>query len=523
MTLRGIRPSLEDLDAVENDPGALPKIVDGYLTSPEFGDTIRELFDEALKVKVAPVIYPAGFAARGALANMEAQRLNDSVTDAPLRLIQHVIEADRPLGEIVTADYTMADATVATVWGLPYDPSGADWQETHYTDGREHAGILSDSFLFTRHSTTYSNANRGRANAISSALLCYDFLSRDINLDASINLADPGAVANAARKNPACVSCHQTLDPLAAYFAGFRPQYLPAFEASYPITFNTAPLANVFSVAEPGYFGQDGQGLRYLGSMIAQDTRFSLCAAKRFYSYFNQVSLENVPIARAAELQRVLVDHGMSAKELARAVVLSDDFRISHALVDETPDKTFAPGYRKLRPQQLDRMMFDFTGFRWETELGPLGTGAYDPGRIGRVDLVSDPLFGYGVLFGGTDGYYVTKASHSMNATASAVLRNVAAKTTTRIIVGDFAEPVLAKRKLFTVVSDRDADEDAVRAQLVALHRRLYGTHVDANAPEITDAWTLFSGVLASSGGDVRRAWSLTLFAMLQDLRLAFY
>src|SRR5205085_8245848 len=130
-----------------------------------------------------------------------------------------------------------------------------EWKKTHWVDGREPAGILSDSFLFTRWSTTYSNANRGRANAMSSALLCYNFLSRDINIDASINLADPDEVANATKKNEACASCHKTLDPLAAYFAGFRPQYVPSFEQQYPIVFYTEPLSDVFARAEPGYFG----------------------------------------------------------------------------------------------------------------------------------------------------------------------------------------------------------------------------------------------------------------------------
>ena len=64
------------------------------------------------------------------------------------------------------------------------------------SDARPHAGILSDSFLFTRHSTTYSNKSRGRANAVSRALLCYDFLEAEIPVDIGIDLADPEEVAS---------------------------------------------------------------------------------------------------------------------------------------------------------------------------------------------------------------------------------------------------------------------------------------------------------------------------------------
>lgn len=523
MAVRGLRPSVIELETVAKDPAKLPEIVDGYLASPEFGAMIREMHDEALKVKIAPMVYPAGFPARGALANLDAQSINDSVTDAPLRLIEHVVTSDRPYSEIVTADYTVADRIVATVWGSAYQGNGRDWVETKYGDRREHAGILSDSFLFTRHSTTYSNANRGRANAVSSALLCYDFLQRDITIDASINLADPDEVANATRKNPACQSCHNALDPLASYFAGLRPEYVPTFEQSYPIVFDTAPLASVFSSAEPAYFGHEGRGLRFLGSMIAQDPRFSLCTAKRFYSYLNQVPLEHVPIDRAADLQKKLVASNMNARALVREIVLSDDFRTSHPLAAD--DKGVVPGVRKVRARELDRMVFDLTGFRWETELGRLGDGGpFDPGPVGRIDLMSDPFFGYAVLFGGTDAYYVTKPSHSMNATATAVLRGVASKAAAHVVGADIAEVVPERRRLLRRSANATAsDEPAARAQIADLHARIYGEVTDPQSAEVTATYGLFKDVLASSGGDAGRAWSLTIFAMLQDTRLAFY
>jgi hypothetical protein len=525
MALRGIRPSVEDLQTVAKDPAKLPEIVDRYLATPEFGAMIRELHDEALKVKIAPVIYPAAFPARGPLANVEAQALNESVTDAPLRLIEHVITSDRPYSEIVTADYTVADSTVATVWGLAHEGNAKDWSPTKYTDGREHAGILSDSFLFTRHSTTYSNANRGRANAVSSALLCYDFLQRDITIDASINLADPDEVANATRKNAACASCHQALDPLASYFAGFRPEYVPTFEQSYPVVFDTAPLASVFSNAEPAYFGHEGRGLRFLGSMIAQDPRFSLCAAKRFYSYLNQVPLDHVPIDRAADLQKTFVASNMNARALVRAIVLSDDFRTSHPLGSEDGASFIVPGVRKVRARELDRLVFDLTGFRWETELGRLGDGGpFDPGVVGRIDLMSDAFFGYSVLFGGTDAYYVTKPSHAMNATATAVLRGVASKAAAYVVDADTTVAAPEQRRLLRHGPSATAtDEPDARAQIADLHARIYGELVDPSSAEVGDTYGLFKDVLAASGGDAKRAWTLTLFAMLQDVRLTFY
>src|SRR5690606_6349196 len=113
-----------------------------------------------------------------------------------------------------------------------------------------HAGLLSDSMLFTRHSTTFSNKNRGRANAVSRALLCYDFISRSLEVDATINLADPDEVANAVQKNEGCAGCHQTLDPLASFFSAYSPVFVPSDQEEYPVAFYTPGLRSIFSVRD---------------------------------------------------------------------------------------------------------------------------------------------------------------------------------------------------------------------------------------------------------------------------------
>src|SRR5262249_48729303 len=153
-------------------------------------------------------------------------------------------------------------------------------------------------------------------------------------------------------------SCHQELDPLAAYFGSFIPLYVPAQTVTaYPFKTFDPSLAPTFTVADPAFFGRPGPGLDYLGPMMAEDERFSLCAARRLYSYFNTLRVDQVPIETAAPLQKILQTNGMKAKALARAIVLSDDFRVSHLAVDDP--NADANGLRKIRPAQLARMMKD--------------------------------------------------------------------------------------------------------------------------------------------------------------------
>ena len=517
MTLRGIRPSLEELSAVREDPSWVPAIIDHYLESPEMGATIREMHGEHMLSSVDAAIYPAGFPAVGSLAGMDVQRINESIVEAPTRLVEHVVMNDRPYHEIVTGDYTVADPIVSTVFGIPYDSAGDEWQVTRYDDGRPHAGVLSDSFLFTRHSSTFSNRNRGRAALVARAFLCYDFLDRQVEIDASIDLADEEAVANAIRTNPACVSCHQTLDPLASYFAEYFPIYVPYQLTDYPFEFYESPFGSYLRVTEPGYFGEPSSDVRDLGILIAGDPRFSMCAARRFYSYLAQLEQDAVPLRIVSELNDVFVQSGMSAKELVRAIVLSDGFRVARATGDEGADEV--RGLRKARPEALARMIEDLTGYRWATDL-PIDFGA---GNVGRVDLMTDAFFGFEVLAGGTDSMSVTSPSFTMSASSALALRGLAARAAPYSVNADFAETDPGRRWLLRRVEPTDTDEAKVRAQLVDLHLRFYAETHGPDAAAIDDAWALWSGVLAQPDADPRRAWSVTLYAMLSDIRIAYY
>lgn len=517
MTLRGIRPAVAELDEVAADPSALDGLVDGYLDTPEFGQVMRDLHNEALLLRTDYFFFPAGFEAKGALADVDPHYLNVSIQEAPLKLIEHVIMNDRPYTEVVTADYTLANAITAVVWGMvDYDFAGPEWQVTAWQDGRAGAGVLSDPWMYQRHSSTTSNANRGRANAISKALLCYDFLSRDIEVDASINLADPDVVKSAVTKNPACTSCHQTLDPLAGFFGNNFPLFVPN-NIEYPFTQAYTPGLYDYAgidLREPGFFGKKGTTLADLGGLMAEDASFSLCAASHFYSYFHQVALDDVPQSKAAEFQAVLINSGFNAKELAKAIVLDDDFTVSHSTAPSADDIV---GLKKTRPDQLASMMRDLTGFVWETDLSDLGDV-----DLGRVELTRDSFLGFQVLGGGIDSQFVTRPAHTYSATSSLVLRTFAAEAAAHVVAADFATNERAARLLLNQIDEGIVDVAVVSKQLAWLHKRLYGEMVDAQSDEVAETYALFKGVFDHTG-DARRAWEATLTAMLQDVKIAYY
>ncbi len=529
MALRGTRPSVDELAAVEANPDAIEGIVEAYLDSPNYGETIRDLHNEALLVLADYFFFPAGYPDLPPLTGLDPYVLNRSVTEASLRLAEHVVVNDLPYTEIVTADYTLANGVVAAVFGLPYpaEADGASWEISEWPDGRGNAGILSDGWLYQRHSSTQSNANRGRANAISRALLCYDFAERDVELDASINLADPDVVADAVVANAACATCHQALDPLASFFRSNFPLYVPedpeevcskapgapVEECTYPFTTYVPeifPQQLGVQMRAPSYFGLPGDGLPTLGGYIAADPRFWSCTTRRFYAYFNQLDLDAVPLQTVAQYQDVFVDSGFDAKALTKAIVLSDEFRISH-WEEEVEGDAF--GVKKARPLQLAQLVRDTTGFAWITGMGEYG--------LGTVDLMADSFLGYQVLAGGIDSVFVTRPSHTYSATNSLVLQNLAREAAHFVVETDFAQPA-GQRRLLTLVEPAETEEGIVRDQIVALHAKIYGELTDAASASVDETYGLFAAAVAQHG-DAARAWKLVVMAMLQDVEVAWY
>ncbi|TMQ08548.1 MAG: DUF1585 domain-containing protein [Deltaproteobacteria bacterium] len=515
LALRGVRPSLDELRAVAADPDRLPGLVDRYLASPEFGTTIRELHQAVLLLhpqlpNFTPPPAPP-------LADIPFSAMNGSIYDEPLRLIEDIVMSDQPYTRIVTADYTMADRTVATVWGLGHsDDSG--WERTAWTDDRGAAGILASTALYLRYRSVAANYNRARANAVSRSLLCHDFSESDIHIDTSVNLSDPTVVADAVVNNPSCAGCHQAMDPLASYFTPFLQGTMNSVVIpSYPVEFYRAEDVSAWQTTThrpPGYFGTQPSGLAGLGQAIAADPRFARCTAVHFAGYLTERPERDLAPAWIAQLQDGFVQSGFSAKQLARAIVLSDEFRTASA-----PDPVAAEGvigYQKVRPQQLAHMLQRLTGYVWQTDT----TDTIAGWTFGHVDFLDDDYLGFRTLAGGLDGYYVTEPTHTMSATASLVSRTVARQAAAFVVDHDDAAAP-ADRWLFSRAVT-DTDPAGVRTQLAELHGRIYSELVAPDDPALDDTEALFDGALAASG-DPRRAWTVTLAGMLGDLRAVYY
>lgn len=517
MALRGKRPSVADLDLVEEDPDVLAEVVDRYLDSEEFGEVIRDLHNDTLLVDAE--IFE--MEAVGPLADESPSAIAESVLQGPLRLIEHVVLDDAPYTEIVTADYWVVDQRSSEVWGTDYDSDGETWQAVDVPDDRPAGGILTDNGIYMRHESCGFNFNRGRAQLVTNALLCHDFLAADIDIDGSIDLSDPDAVATAVENVGACMGCHQTLDPLASAMNPFLDTFVPDPPYSYPLppTY-LEELEDAWPEVTgraPGLFGKPVDDLGELGQSIADDPRFSLCAAMRFYSYFAQVPLADVPLEVAGELQLVLEDNDFSAKQLVRHIMLSDEFRRSAATEDGTANPDEVIGYKRARPFQVANLIEDLTGYEWLLNLSLLSDEEPDV----DISLARSAFIGFEVLAGGHDSFFQTTATTTANATTVLFMRALAQRAASYVVDTDFAADA-DDRRLLRLVDSNDTDESDVRAQIVDLCRRLYGESVQADDPTVDDAYAIYTAVHDRSD-DSPEAWKATLTAMLSDMDILYY
>ncbi|MEM1418296.1 MAG: hypothetical protein AAGH15_25600, partial [Myxococcota bacterium] len=394
MALRGTRPTLEELDTIEADPARYVELVEGYLYDPRFLDTMRDLHGDVLGMNLDGFSPIFGFRPLGELAEVPQLDLNRSLTDSPLELIVDVIDRDLSYGAIVTADYVFADRTVATVWGLPYDEGRGGWQAVRPADGRDVAGILSDTSLFNRHDSTAFNRNRGRANMVSRALLCFDFLDRSVEIDTDVDLGDDAAVENAIAEQESCQNCHQSLDPLAAFFApyGAGSPAIATFRYPTPFELFTPEDAAFRRAAAPAYFGREASTIADLGREIAADPRFALCATRHFAAHLLRVRRDDVPLALVQQLHGVFLASDLNARALARAVVLSPAFRLAGS---DLPGEGWSEGVHLARPRQLARAVEDATGYRMLLDVDALFG---DPRTtFGTLDLMDDSVLGFEV------------------------------------------------------------------------------------------------------------------------------
>jgi len=501
--LRGVHPSEAELVAIEESPKLYDDYVDRYLEDPRFLERVREVFNQRWQTRNGSSYFDPNEAG---LYGVSDARVADSLGDEPLRLLSHIVENDLSYRELMTADYTMADPIVAAMWNLDYPTGATGWEQATYQDGRPHAGVLSMNTTWMRYPSMGGNANRHRANAVSRMFLCDDFLVRPIVLDrAAVDqlTEDP---ENAIASNEACMSCHSTLDPLAAHFFGFffddgaetllqARTYRPENEGAW----------RDYAGVGPGYFGKPTRDLTELAQALVEDQRFGECAARTVYESMFQKELGDEDWSDFSVHYEQFMAADMSVKSLVRSVALSEEY-----IAAQPADPERVSGVRKVSPAQLAGVIEGITGYRWSFD-GRDGMTRHDLGLPG--------------LFGGIDGQYAATPNHEPSLSVAFIQERLAQAAAWDVAAHDL-DPERggdARLLLYVTVEDTpEASPEAFEAQIRHLYLAATGLALEEDATEPAALVEVWKYVYSVEGTETA-AWASVISAVLRDPRLLFY
>jgi hypothetical protein len=498
LDLRGRRASDDEVDAVLADPDAVDRLIDEFLADPAFPERVVDLWSEIYLTYSEETTINAD-----TLGIADYPGFQEAAGEEALRILARVADDDLPWTDIVTADWTMMNGTLAQALPTDYPKGATDWQVAHYVDGRPAAGVLSTSTMWWRYDSTDSNANRKRANTASRVLLCNDYLSRPIDFDRNVNLLNEDAVLDALKTNPACMACHVSLDPLAGYFYGFwtyidgssgdATEYHPEREV----------LWQTYTDVAPGFYGEPGHSLEDLGVQIASDNRFAECAVEQAYTLLlrRKVTLDDTD--HLTNHWNAFLSGGLTLRSLVRSVVDDPNYRTGSTTEDGPVT------LKMVTPDLLGSVVKDLTGFDW---------------RYAGFDMLKSDMVGLRTLAGGADGYTVTADATSPNATLVLVQQRLAEAASDYSVEKERAEAP-ASRRLFTEIGfteTPDSDEKTMRKQIRLLHERVLGNVVADDGPEVEANLELWQHLYAV-GDDPAAAWKGLLCALLRDPDFLFY
>ncbi len=450
--------------------------------------------------------------------NTARARSNTALAREPLELIRHIVREGRPLTEIVTADYTVANPYLAQVYGLdtsvfvdmedqsdwqpfvigapvegemPPEGEGGEVEDTTFP----HAGVLTTPAYLGRYPTTETNRNRLRAQKTLEYFLATDVMS----LGARPLSTDAVAEHNPTLNNAQCTSCHEIMDPVAGAFLNYndigrrRPQ-----ESWYQDMM--APGLGEEVMPSDEY----GRSLAWLGERIADDVRFSRAMVDMvFYGLTGQKVLREPTDPSspnyAAELKafhvqdRVFSDladefiaSGYDFGTLVTLLVNSGYYRAKNveAGIDELRAAELAPlgGVRLSSPEQFHRKVAAVTGYAWTDSAG---STLLTRGR---------PLH---LMYGGVNSDTVLEGYEQVNGVMSNIISRMANEMACRATAADFAR-IPEERLLFPHV-DASAipglDDASIEANILYLHERVLGETITADDPRYADTLFLFESV----------------------------
>lgn len=461
----------------------------------------------------------------------------------PVELVKYIVKNNRPISEVLTADYFMVNAYSARSYYSLYQThkssfntlpdsvvAGAVFMEDpeHFipvqlpetraedfspgsfqggVNGKiKHAGVLTSGMFLQKFPTTETNLNRHRSASVFKLFL-------DLDIEALPGLR-PGDAEdsgpNPTMTNDACKGCHELMDPVASAFAVFRAntRYYPD-EEWFPATdFRPVGFRGTAMPLTNGKVDYEN-ALPWLAQQIVQDPGFVTATVRTVYSGLfgmekvykrsgdsltpEQEALFSVQEAYFNHWEKTLLNGNMSLKALIKEMVLSDWFQ-GKDVAQETAAAPLLKVRSLLTPEMLDRKvssLLDLNSDSHQTQLAKydrlnIGYGGIDDQDSNLRILEQNGLMG-------------TVQDYLPNAYACSIIvrdyeraipnedRKYVYKDTNNLPVED---------RIFMVRDPHSRIEADIRANIQNMIYVLHGREIPVDHQEIDELYDLFNKVV---------------------------
>ena len=449
-----------------------------------------------------------------------ADRYRESILHEPYALIEHIVRNNRPITELVTADYLMVSPYTAKGYGIfeelkdqfkdPKDHMEfipAKLKQLNKRDGKPdqitptgyypHSGFLTTFHWLQRYPTTDTNRNRLR-----SRMYFQHFLGVDV-MELAPRVSDAAAI-DAKYEVPTmqageCVVCHKSVDPIAGIFADYQEPnndfgpYGPRKEGWFTDMFGPGARPDELVESEKWRAGQ------WLGQKTAKDPRFAVAMVEHVYYILTGRKVLTPP----KDIEHPLFDFRQQGYEEQRKEVeriaqqlRNSKFNLKVAFQGWAKSKFYRAGSINVKQLTAERA----------AELDDLGlVRLLSPEQLQRkikavfgLDWMMLESKHYRILYGGIDSKQVTQRLTDPSGAMGAIQRIMANEVACKTVPADFGKAA-KDRRLFPKVEPSDLpseNPEEIKAAVRHLHRYILG-HDDP--VEVERTYNLFTGILADA------------------------
>ena len=226
-----------------------------------------------------------------------------------------VLDEDAGLETLLTADWTVADATLAPLYG------GSEGD--HVVPSHPHSGILTEVSVLASNAQNVDSSPVQRGHFVRVRLLCQDVPPPPATL--MITLPEPDPTRTTRERfaqhalDPSCAGCHNLMDPI-----GFGLENFDAIGA-YRETDNGSPVDATGTLSATDVDG-DFNGPVELGRELAASEEARACFARHWLSYTSGRAIDDETWAELEASGAPFTDGEASVVSLLAAFVRSDSF-----------------------------------------------------------------------------------------------------------------------------------------------------------------------------------------------------